>query len=64
MPTAESFDMTGMKNFGPAEFAKAQEIKKDEWLREAMSQEELFFKLHTDLPKELTYQRELLVSRL
>jgi len=27
-------------------------------------QDELFFKLYADLPKELIFQRELLISRL
>jgi phosphoenolpyruvate carboxykinase (GTP) len=64
MPTLESFEIDGLKGFGPEEFAKAQEIKTSEWEQELISQEELFFKLKADLPKELTFQRQLLVSRL
>lgn len=64
MPTLQSFDLSGLKNFGPTEFAKAQAINVEEWKREALSQEELFFKLYGDMPKELSYQRELLLSRL
>ncbi len=64
LPDPKSFDLTGMKNFGPAELAKVQSINVDEWRREALSIDELFFKLYSDLPKELTFQRELLVSRL
>jgi hypothetical protein len=29
-----------------------------------MAHDDLFFELYADLPKELTFQRELLVSRL
>jgi len=35
-----------------------------EWRRELISQTELFLTLHDRLPKELIFQRELLVSRL
>ena len=44
--------------------AKAQEIGLEEWRREAISNDELFLKLYADLPKELIFQRELLVARL
>ena len=64
MPEPGSFDLSGLKGFGPEDFAKVQAIKKDEWLREVMSQEELFFNLNTDMPKELTFQREMFISRL
>ena len=36
----------------------------EEWRHEVLLQDELFFKLHSDLPKELIFQRELLVARL
>ena len=36
----------------------------DEWRREVLSQDELFLKLYSHLPKELIFQRELLVARL
>jgi phosphoenolpyruvate carboxykinase (GTP) len=34
------------------------------WKREALLQDELFINLHDELPKELLFQRELLISRL
>ena len=64
MPKAEDVDLAGLKDFGPDEFSKVQAINTEEWKKELLSQEELFFKLYTDMPKELNYQRELLVSRL
>ena len=64
VPSAKDFDLEGLKNFGPAEFAKAQAVSVEEWKKEALSQDELYLRLYADLPKELTFQRELLVARL
>ncbi len=64
VPHATDFDLTGLTGFGPAEFAKVQAIKADEWKQEIVSQEELFINLNATLPKELLFQKELLVSRL
>jgi len=64
VPSADDFDLEGMKNFDRTRLAKAQAITTEEWRREVLSQDELFLKLYADLPKELTFQRELLVSRL
>ena len=36
----------------------------EDWRREAIMQDELFIKLYSHLPKELIFQRELLVARL
>ncbi len=58
------FDLDGLPNFGPAEFDKAQTIDFDEWRRELLSQDELFMKLYSQLPKEMVFQRELLKARL
>ena len=43
---------------------QAQAIYEEEWRREIMMQDELFMKLHARLPKELIFQRELLLARL
>lgn len=64
VPSANDFDLEGMKNFDSTRLAKAQAIDTEEWRREVLSHDELFLKLYADLPKELTFQRELLVSRL
>ena len=64
MPFAEEFDYKGLKNFGQAEFEKVQAINPAEWKREATLQDELFIDLHHTIPKELTCQRDLLISRL
>jgi phosphoenolpyruvate carboxykinase (GTP) len=64
VPGPRDFDLAGMKDFDPATMAKAQEIGLEEWRREALMHDDLFLKLYADLPKELLFQRELLVARL
>jgi phosphoenolpyruvate carboxykinase (GTP) len=63
-PRPHDFDMRGMDDCSHERLAKAQEIARDDWRQEALSQDELFFRLSSDLPRELTFQREMLVSRL
>jgi len=64
VPGPRDFDLGGMKDFDSTRLAQAQQIDLEDWRREALSHDELFFKLYADLPKELSYQRELLVARL
>jgi phosphoenolpyruvate carboxykinase (GTP) len=64
VPGAGDLDMADMKGFDAAKLAKVQEINLEEWRRETMGGEELAFKLRADTPKELFFQRELLLSRL
>jgi len=64
VPEPRDFDLSGMENFDLEKMAKVQAINFEEWRREALSHDELFFKLYSDLPKELMLQRELLVARL
>ena len=64
VPGAKSFDLTGMTGFTHERLEQAQRINVEEWRRELLSQDELFMKLYSDLPKELIFQRELLVARL
>jgi phosphoenolpyruvate carboxykinase (GTP) len=64
VPGANSFDLEGLPAFTPERLAKAQTIDLDEWRRELLSQDELFMKIYANLPKEMVFQRELLVSRL
>jgi phosphoenolpyruvate carboxykinase (GTP) len=53
-----------MKDFDAARLEQAQTINFNDWRREVLMQDELFFKLHSHLPKEMIFQRELLVARL
>ena len=64
VPKPDSLDLAGLSNFTPARFEQVQAIHAEEWRREIMMHEELFIKLHTRLPKELIFQRELLLARL
>ncbi len=63
MPRYEEFDWTGL-DFPREKFEQCMKIDPLEWQRELISQTELFLTLHDRLPKELIFQRELLISRL
>ena len=64
MPEPEDIDTTGLPDYDPANLAEALSLNLEEWKREVLMQDELFFRLYADLPKELIFQRELLISRL
>ena len=65
VPEYQDLDMRGLDHDMTVEkFAEAQKIDQAEWHRELVMQDELFIKLYSQLPKELIFQRELLVSRL
>ncbi|HSH95228.1 MAG TPA: phosphoenolpyruvate carboxykinase (GTP), partial [Roseimicrobium sp.] len=64
VPGPEAFDLSGLDGFTPQMFEKVQDINYEEWRKEVISQDELFIRLYSHLPKELIFQRELLVSRL
>jgi phosphoenolpyruvate carboxykinase (GTP) len=64
VPSPESFDIKGMTGFTHEQFDKLQAINTEDWRREILQQDELFMKLYSHLPKELVFQRELLVSRI
>jgi len=63
MPRSEDIDLEGLsmdiEDFKALEAVSAAEVKE-----EIMSQEELFLKLAGDLPKEMIFQREMLITRL
>src|SRR5688572_4608302 len=64
VPGPRAFDLRGMKGFSPENLDKLQGINTEEWRKEVIAQDELFMKLYSNLPKELIFQRELLVARL
>jgi phosphoenolpyruvate carboxykinase (GTP) len=64
MPEPADIDINGLTGFNPADLAEVLSINIEEWKREVQMQDELFTKLEPDLPKELLFQRELLISRL
>jgi phosphoenolpyruvate carboxykinase (GTP) len=64
MPLTEEFDLTGLDSVTQKDFEDLQAIDIDAWKREVISQDELFISMYDHLPKELIFQRELLISRL
>jgi phosphoenolpyruvate carboxykinase (GTP) len=61
MPRGGDIDLDGLPG---VDFDAIQHVDADEVKNELLGQEELFLKLAGDLPKEMIFQRELLVSRL
>jgi len=64
VPGPKDIDLAGMQDFTGEDLEKVLDIDIEEWRRELIMQEELFLKLYSHLPKELIFQRELLISRL
>lgn len=64
LPAYEDFDLDGLEDFGREQFDRMQRIDPSEWKREILSHDELFMNLRATIPKELIFQRELLVSRI
>jgi phosphoenolpyruvate carboxykinase (GTP) len=63
MPAASDIDLEGLE-YDRARLEEALSIDVAEWKKEVLAQDDLFLRLHSDLPLELHYQRELLISRL
>ena len=62
-PGYDDLDWTGM-DFPRETFDALQAVDRAAWRREVLDHEELFLDLHSHLPKEMVYERELLVCRL
>ncbi len=63
MPRPEDIDLKGL-SLGPDVYDALQAVPNAEFKSEILGQEELFLTLAGDLPKEMIFQKELLVSRL
>ena len=63
MPGPEDLDLDGL-NIGEQDIKDLQTVSAEDVKGEIMSQEELFLSLAGDLPKEMIFQRELLITRL
>ena len=63
MPRIEDIDLEGL-SLNAAQLEAVQSVDNEAVKKELLSQEELFLKLAGDLPKEMIFQRELLISRL
>ena len=65
IPDYADLDMRGLEGeITPERFAELMRIDRADWHRELVLQDELFMKLYSHLPKELVFQRELLISRM
>jgi phosphoenolpyruvate carboxykinase (GTP) len=64
MPWIEQFDIEGLPGYDRARLEKVLAINVEDWKQEVLMQDELFLKLYSDLPKELLFQKELLIARL
>jgi phosphoenolpyruvate carboxykinase (GTP) len=63
VPRYEDIDWTGM-TFPRENFDELQAFDRALWRAEVMGHEELFLDLHDHLPKEMVYERELLICRM
>jgi phosphoenolpyruvate carboxykinase (GTP) len=63
MPRYEDIDWAGL-DFKKEDFDAIQTVDREAWHAEVMGHEELFIRLHDHLPKEMLFERELLICRL
>jgi phosphoenolpyruvate carboxykinase (GTP) len=63
MPRYEDMEWKGF-DFRQKSFDQLQDFDRDAWRKEVIEHEELFIGLHDHLPKEMVYERELLICRL
>jgi phosphoenolpyruvate carboxykinase (GTP) len=63
MPDYEDMEWTGL-DLPRKKFEALQEFDGKAWRHEVIEHEELFIELHDHLPKEMVYERELLICRL
>ena len=63
MPRHEDMEWKGM-DFSKERFDELQKFDREAWRKEVIEHEELFIGLHDHLPKEMVYERELLICRL
>ena len=63
MPNYEDLDWTGLE-FAKENFNLLQRFDRAAWRAEIIGHEELFLDLHEGLPKEMLYERELLICRM
>jgi phosphoenolpyruvate carboxykinase (GTP) len=59
----EVIDCSGL-DFPKEKFEELQRFDRDAWRAEILSHEELFLDLRSHLPKEMIYERELLICRM
>lgn len=63
MPRYQDMDWRGI-DFSEDDFAELMDFDRERLRMQTLPHEELFLRLHTNLPKEMIFERELLISRL
>ncbi len=63
MPRAEDIDVAGL-DISTKDLQDLEHVSPEDYKAEILSQEELFLKIAGEMPKEMIFQRELLISRL
>ena len=63
MPRYDEMTWTGLDEFTAEKFNAVMDVDRKEFRQEILSAEELYLDLYDHLPKEMIYQRELLVGR-
>jgi phosphoenolpyruvate carboxykinase (GTP) len=63
VPRYEDMDWTGL-DFPKEKFEELQRFDRAAWRKEILDHEDLFLDLHAHLPKEMIYERELLICRM
>jgi phosphoenolpyruvate carboxykinase (GTP) len=63
MPRYQDIEWQGL-DFSREKFEELQTFDRAAWRAEVLGHEELFLDLHTHLPKELLFERELLICRM
>ncbi|MEO6053548.1 MAG: phosphoenolpyruvate carboxykinase (GTP) [Chthoniobacterales bacterium] len=63
LPNQEDLDLKGL-DIAPEAIEKLLAVDEEAWRKEVSSEEELYVKLYSRMPKELIYEREQLLSRL
>ena len=63
VPDYSDMEWTGL-DFPEEKFNELQAFDRNAWKHEVIDHEELFIELHDHLPKEMVYERELLICRL
>jgi phosphoenolpyruvate carboxykinase (GTP) len=64
MPWPKAINIEGIPGYHQEDLDRALAINVEEWKNEILLQDELFLRLNNDLPKELLFQKELLIARL
>jgi phosphoenolpyruvate carboxykinase (GTP) len=62
-PRYKDIDWTGL-DYSEEKFADLQTFDRAAWHAEVLGHEEMFIEVHSHLPKELVYERELLICRM